>query len=71
MGMDRRKFFKSVTRGGIFSAMAVLSGYLVLRKKPEGTQECDFDFVCRNCNKNRYCKLPEASQFRMKKRQKL
>jgi len=44
-----------------FGAIAVGSGYLLL--KEESAETCTFDFVCRNCKKLTTCGLPEADQF--------
>ena len=65
--MDRRKFFRSVMQGGIFSALTVASGYLLLRERPENTAGCDLEFICQDCKKNSFCKLPEASTYRKDK----
>jgi len=67
--MNRRNFFKSVVQGGIFSALAGTTGYLMLRKKATSDELCNFDFVCQNCKKNRHCQLPEASKYRLQKRE--
>jgi hypothetical protein len=64
--MDRRNFFKSIAQGGIFSALAGTSVYLLTREKPLNTNDCNFDLICQNCKKNRHCQLPEASIFRKK-----
>ncbi|MBI9068159.1 MAG: hypothetical protein JEZ09_12770 [Salinivirgaceae bacterium] len=66
--MDRRKFFRSIVQGGIFSGLAITSGYLLLKENPENQELCNLDFVCQNCKKNSHCKLPEASKFRLNKR---
>lgn len=65
--LKRRDFIKSITRTGIFTSLVGGSAYLVLRKK-NNTDDCSFDFVCQNCRKNSFCKLPEASIFRINKR---
>ena len=62
---DRRKFLKSVSRGIIFSVLVGLSGMLIFRRTPEG-EECDFEFVCKNCKNLTSCKLPEADSFKEK-----
>ena len=62
--MDRRKFFKSLAQGGIFTALAGTSVYLLTKEKPSNTNGCDFDFICQDCKKKRHCQLPEASQYR-------
>lgn len=66
--MDRRRFFKSMMQGGIFSAMVGTSAYLLLKEKPQGDKLCDFDFVCQNCRKKSHCQLPEATKFRFQKK---
>jgi len=62
--MNRRKFFKSLAQGGIFTALAGTTVYLLAKKKTTDTNECDFDFICQNCKKKRHCQLPEASKLR-------
>jgi hypothetical protein len=65
--LDRRGFLGSVARTGILSVLIGGSAFLLARKKETG-EACNLDFVCGNCRKNRYCKLPEASFFRLNKR---
>ena len=65
---DRRKFIKSVSQGIILSALLGMSGMLIFRKSPEG-EECDFDFVCKNCKNLSSCKLPEANDYKEKNQQ--
>ena len=67
--INRRKFFEKVIRGGLFAGLTGISAYFVLREKTND-DNCDFDFVCRNCRKNRVCQLPEASSFRFHGRMK-
>ncbi|PLX05341.1 MAG: hypothetical protein C0595_00015 [Marinilabiliales bacterium] len=58
---SRREFINKSLR---IAGMAVLmggSGYLLFREESE--EACDFDFVCKNCKKNKECKLPEAKTF--------
>lgn len=65
--LKRRDFLRSFVRTGIFTSLMGGSAYLVFRKK-NNTADCSFDFVCQNCKKNSFCKLSEASIFRMNKR---
>jgi hypothetical protein len=53
---------------GIFGLLTGTSTYLLVKKNKEEGNDCSFDFTCQNCNKNKYCKLPEASIFRLDKR---
>ncbi|MBU2554372.1 MAG: hypothetical protein KKF98_07925 [Bacteroidetes bacterium] len=59
--VNRRTFLKKVLRNITFGAMAVGSGYLLL--KEESGASCTFDFVCRNCKKLTTCGLPQAGEF--------
>ncbi len=59
---SRRKFIKSFVRGGLLTTLGATTGYLLLRDKSDG-QNCDYDFVCRNCKKIKSCDLPEAKRF--------
>jgi hypothetical protein len=65
--LNRRGFIRSIGRTGIFSVLIGGSAFLLTRKR-EGHEACNFDFVCGNCQKIHFCKLPEASVFRMEKR---
>ena len=67
--MNRRNFFRKVTQGGLLTLLTGTGAYLGLRKTSIG-DNCDFDFVCQNCRKEKICQLEEASKFRMKKRSK-
>ncbi len=63
--MDRRAFLHHIGRGTILSALAIFSGTMVYRSmNSEGG--CDFDFVCRNCKKNKGCTLPDGIDYRRK-----
>ncbi len=65
----RRDFITKVFRATTLAIVAGTSGYLLLRN--ESDEVCDFDFVCRNCNKLKKCGLPEAKEFNNKnKKQK-
>ena len=57
--MDRRQFLTSIGRGTILTGLTALSGILIYKKsgKPE---DCNFDFVCKDCRKLKGCKQPEA-----------
>ncbi|MBC8486336.1 MAG: hypothetical protein H8D45_09890 [Bacteroidetes bacterium] len=66
--LDRRKFIKSVSQGFILSALLGMSGMLIFRKSRKG-EECNFEFVCKNCKTLSSCKLPEANDFKEKNKQ--
>lgn len=66
--MNRRKFFSSIVQVGIFGLLTGTSTYLLVKKNKGEGKDCSFDFSCQNCNKNSYCKQPEASAFRLEKR---
>lgn len=59
---NRRKFIKSATQGLILTSLISMSGYLILREESE--DNCDFEFICQNCKKNKKCEIPEAQEFR-------
>ena len=65
--LKRRDFFRTLTRAGILTSLLGGSAYLMMNREGEG-DDCQFDFICRGCRKNRFCQLPEASLFRLKKR---
>ncbi len=58
---DRRKFIKTLGRGVALAGMAGLGGYLLFRDRTG--ENCEFDFICRNCRKQKTCQLPEARQY--------
>lgn len=66
-GIKRREFFKSLVRNSIFASMVGGSAMLLMKRNAK-TGDCTFDFICKNCRKNRFCQLPEASLFRLKNR---
>lgn len=65
--MNRRNFFRNIAQGGLFTLLTGTGAYLSIRKPSTG-DNCDFDFVCQNCRKEKICQLPEASKFRLNKR---
>lgn len=60
--MDRREFIKNVARGSILVGIGLVAGTLLFRE--DENENCDFDFICNNCNKLSKCKLPEAVKFK-------
>ena len=58
---DRRKFIKTFGRGLALAGMAGLGGYLLFRDRTG--DNCEFDFICRNCRKQKTCQLPEAKRY--------
>ena len=54
----RKDFIIKIFRTATFTALAGVSGYLLLRE--QSGESCDFDFLCRDCKKLKECKLPEA-----------
>lgn len=64
--MNRRRFLQQVGRGSILGVLAVFSGTMVLRNLNSESESCDFDFVCRNCNKVKACSLPDGIDYRKK-----
>lgn len=68
--MNRRRFITGSIRFAAAGGLIGLSGFLLTREHPEGSKECDFEFICKNCRKKQQCVLPEAVDYR-KKDQKL
>jgi hypothetical protein len=62
--MNRRNFIKGSLRFAAAGGLIGLSGFLLMREHPQGSQACDFDFICQNCKKKKRCDLPEAKEFR-------
>ncbi len=60
--MNRREFFEKIMRYGLFAFLTAISGYLVL--KEQTNENCDLDFVCKNCKINKTCNLEQANSFR-------
>ena len=58
---NRREFIIKIFRTASLATLALGSGYLLFRQNTE--DNCDFDFVCRNCKKIQSCHLPEAENF--------
>jgi len=64
--MDRRKFITNVTRGSILTGLAIITGKLLIKDK--GTEFCEFNFICHNCNKLKGCELKEAVNYKESKK---
>ena len=64
--MDRRKFLSVIGRGTILSGLAAITGVLIFRNS-KGTDECTYDFVCKECRRLKSCTQPEAIIFKRKK----
>lgn len=62
--MDRRNFIKKISRNLVLGGVLATSGYLLL--KPETGEECNFDFICKDCRQLKNCSLPEADDFKKK-----
>lgn len=60
--MDRRDFIKEISRNLVLVGVVATSGYLLL--KPDTGEECNFDFICKNCRQLKNCSLPEADDFK-------
>lgn len=43
-----------------------MSGTLIFRNYGEEKASCDFDFLCKGCDKLTACRLPEGVTFRTK-----
>lgn len=61
---QRREFIKALGRGFILTGLAGISTALLLRNKDPEAEQCEFDFICRNCGRKKSCSLPEAMEFR-------
>lgn len=59
---NRKDFIKLFLRIFMLAIIAAISGILMFRETNDA--ECNFDFVCKNCKKNKNCNLPEANNFR-------
>lgn len=64
MMMNRREFIRKAGRTFILGGIVAGSGYLLL--KPQSGEQCDLDFICKNCKQNKTCTLPEAESFNKK-----
>jgi len=60
--MDRRDFIKKISRNLVLGGVVATSSYLLL--KPDTGEECNFDFICKNCRQLKQCSLPEADDFK-------
>ena len=64
--MDRREFISKTIRNSILVGLGVVSGTLLYRSFTN-EENCDFDFICKNCNKLKSCNLPEAKQLKVER----
>lgn len=62
MDEQRRTFLKKIGRVVILSGITGVTAHLLLKTEVENAK-CDYDFICRNCRKNRTCKFPEAQAY--------
>ena len=63
--LNRRDFIKNVLRGLAFVSIASGAGFLIFRKEKEEEKEgCNFDFVCKKCNKLNSCSLKQGLEFK-------
>ena len=60
--MDRRDFIKKISRNLVLGGVLATSSYLLL--KQDTGEECNFDFICKNCRQLKQCSLPEADDFK-------
>lgn len=60
--LNRRNFLKKSMRTVAFTILAGGSAYLLFREQSD--EVCNFDFVCKNCKKQKECNLPEAQNFK-------
>lgn len=60
--IDRRGFIKQLSRNLVLGGVIAGGAYLLL--KPETGEECNFDFICRDCRQLKNCSLPEADDFK-------
>jgi len=65
---NRRQFLNLVVRGGILSAIAVVSGGLIHRWTE--ADECRQNYTCGDCGVSGQCRLPAADQYRLEKARK-
>lgn len=56
--VTRKEFIIKIFRTAAFASLLSMSGYLLLKEQSE--EECNFDFVCRDCGKLKECNLQEA-----------
>lgn len=61
--ITRRSFIQSGFRNLVLGGLVVMSGVLIFRNMSE-EETCDFDFLCKSCNKLKGCRLPEGIKFK-------
>jgi len=59
---SRRNFLKTLGRGLAAGTILGTAGYLLLRAP--GSENCDFDFPCKNCKKLTSCNDQKVRDFR-------
>ncbi|MEI7500089.1 MAG: hypothetical protein WCK84_06520 [Bacteroidota bacterium] len=62
---NRRQFFDTLVRVGIFASLTLVSGALISRWT--GADKCSQGHACGNCNLSNRCQLPEADEHRLEK----
>jgi hypothetical protein len=62
MNEQRRIFLKKIGRMTVLAGLVGIGANLLLRQDDKD-QSCNYDFICRNCTKNKTCRLPEAQAW--------
>lgn len=62
--MERRKFLEKAGRMAILTSVAAISGFVILKNRKYGGDECIIESGCAKCGKNTRCSLPQAIKFR-------
>ncbi len=60
--MDRKSFLKDTGRWTILAIMAGLVWFLVRHRDVSGTNTCEENKFCKNCNRFGSCSLPQAKE---------
>ena len=59
--LNRREFLRSCARNGLLSSLAIITGIITLKEKPqESSQVCISQGICDGCGVFNRCILPAA-----------
>jgi len=62
--MDRKTFIHSAVRFSILGIMALLAGFLVIRRNVVTPGTCSRDSICGDCPGLKTCRKPEALKLK-------
>ena len=60
-GLSRKEFINKIFRYGLVGSLALLTGFLLVKRKVTIESTCTENFACKSCKKYSKCTLPEKA----------